>query len=125
MTDIPRIQLNLDFSTNWCSRHLEPFHEKWPHGAPTAMMLILDAFVNDERTLKMGGYNPDTGQEAKPEHLNALIIECSPLCCFIGDELMREITEQALSGNGPLIDELKKNNAEVLELEDDNGQSDP
>jgi hypothetical protein len=119
MTEKPLIKLNLDFNTNWCSRHLEPFREKWPHGAATAMMFLLHLFVRDDRTLKMAGYNPDTGMTANPEHLNALILKCSPLCCFVGDEKMQEITEQALSGQGPLIDELKKFNAEMPEEEND------
>jgi len=113
MSEDKTLQINLDFNTNWCARHLEPFRENWPHGVATAMMLLLHLFVRDERTLKMAGYAPESDKNANPEHLQALVIECSPLCCFIGDEKMEQVASEALAGHGPMLDEFKEQQRKI------------
>lgn len=90
MTDKPNV--NLDFSVHWCDRHLEPFREDWPSGAGVAMLRLFDAVVQDERIAAAAPKNAKG--EPKTESLNAVLLEHSPLCCFIGDERMKAIYEE-------------------------------
>ena len=87
MTEPPKV--NLDFSVHWCTKHLEPFREEWPGGAGVAMIHLFEAAVSDERIVAAVPRSADGS--AKAESLDAVLLEYSPLCCFIGDERMRTI----------------------------------
>jgi hypothetical protein len=73
----------LDFATHWCPRHLRPYKAGWPSGAPAAMLMLFQAFAEDERAQAMAG-----GDSMK---IAAVALECSPLCCFVGDEKLAAI----------------------------------
>lgn len=90
MTDHPGV--NLDFEVHWCAKHLEPFRDGWPSGAGVAMMRLLEAALDDERIV--GAAPKDVEGKAKTESLDAVLREFSPLCCFVGDERMRNIYEE-------------------------------
>lgn len=87
MTEPPGV--NLDFAVHWCPKHLEPFREEWPNGAGVAMLLLLNAAVSDERIAAAAPKDLDGA--AKVESLDAVLLEHSPLCCFVGDEAMATI----------------------------------
>jgi hypothetical protein len=92
----------LDFKRDWCARHLEPYRGERPKGAPIAMVLLFDAFAQDERVHRMAGFDPEVeGSVADSTRLPALVAECSPLCCFLGDEIVEEIRVEAFAGDGP------------------------
>jgi hypothetical protein len=97
----------LRFERDWCERHLEPFRYEWPKGSGVAMVLLFQAFCEDERVQRMAGYQPELGIKADSERLPALIAECSPLCCFVGETVIREVIEQGLEGKGPRIDKMR------------------
>lgn len=82
-------QINLDFRIHWCPRHLEPFRIGWPGGAGVAMVRLAEAALSDERIAAAAPHTAD-GQ-AKAESLDAVLLEYSPLCCFVGEEKMQVI----------------------------------
>jgi len=61
-------------------------------GAGVAMKLLFDATLADERILAAAP--KDAEGLGKIESLDAVLLEHSPLCCFIGDEQMRKIYEK-------------------------------
>jgi hypothetical protein len=65
----------LDFSTHWCPRHLAPYRATWPRGAAVAMVRLFESFTADPRVEEM------TGGDVM--RLAAVVLECSPLCCFV------------------------------------------
>lgn len=73
----------LEFSTAWCPRHLEPYRAEWPKGAAVAMLRLFEAFTADERAQRMAG--------GDAMRLAAVVAECSPLCCFVGDAVVARI----------------------------------
>ena len=73
----------LDFATTWCPRHLSPFRAEWPDGAGVAMVKLFQAFAADERAQAMAGCDA--------MRLAAVVHECEPLCCFVGDEVLEPI----------------------------------
>lgn len=73
----------LAFETTWCPRHLEPYREGWPSGAGVAMVLLFKAFTEDARAQEMAG--------GDAMRLSAIAAECSPLCCFVGDDALEPI----------------------------------
>lgn len=92
--DVP--QINLDFSTAFCARHLEPFRAEWPKGAALAMVGLVSAALSDPRIHAMAVTLPDGKKDAS--QLDALISEHTPLCCFIAEDLIAEITMLSLRG---------------------------
>lgn len=79
--------VSLDFATTWCPRHLEPFRAEWPRGAGVAMIRLFQAFAENEDAQAMAG--GDTMQ------LGAVTAECSPLCCFVGEDALSAIYAEA------------------------------
>lgn len=73
----------LDFATHWCPKHLGPYKAEWPKGAGVAMVMLFQAFTEDPRSAEMAG-----GDSMR---LSAVALECSPLCCFVGDEALAPI----------------------------------
>lgn len=88
--------VQLDFARHWCPGHLAPYRARWPAGAPTAMVRLFGAFVEDERILAAGPKDADG--KVKAQSLQALVDEFSPLCCFVGAETMAAIYAEALGG---------------------------
>jgi hypothetical protein len=74
----------------WCSRHLVPLKEAWPKGAGLAMLGLFNAFAADPRIV--------TAAHGKVGELPLVINAYKPLCCFVGDEVMAEVTRLALEG---------------------------
>lgn len=97
--------VGLDFSKHWCHKHLVVFRKTWPRYVGTAMLLLFDAFARDERTIAMA---PKKEGKAIADALPALVDECAPLCCFVGDEIVAEIVAEAIAGRGPRLDRIKK-----------------
>jgi len=67
-----------DYGTVWCPRHLQPYQEQWPLGAPTATVYLVEAAA--EETREPDGYG-----------LLARLVELSPLCCWISRSTLRGI----------------------------------
>lgn len=76
-------RVTLDFQKAWCADHLLPFKKNWPAGSAMAMVMLFQAFAADERTIEMAGGDAN--------RLDALVLECSPLCCFISPEALDKI----------------------------------
>jgi hypothetical protein len=74
--------VKLDWSL-WCARHLEPYREQWPKGAPVAMMRLFDAAV------KMPAVADAAGNDAA--NLTTALRRFRPLCCFVGQAVMDAI----------------------------------
>lgn len=108
MTDQPKIQL--DFTKDFCARHLEPFREEWPKGAAYVMMMTFDRFMADERVRAMAPKGPDGLAEGDDDTILMLMGELRPLCCFIPEEEMQEIIAEALAGAGPRLEALRARN---------------
>lgn len=108
----------LRFDRDWCDEHREAFRPRYPKGVGIGMLLLFDAFAQDERVQRMAGWKPELGIQADTSKLGALVVECSPLCCFLGKRIAREIIEEALTGKGPRLDEMKsRRDARAAELE--------
>ncbi len=88
------VPIRLDFTRDFCARHREPLRAEWPRGAATAMVLLFEAFTADPRVAKMAPLTEDG--LANADTLPELIAECSPLCCFVGDDVMDRIMAAAL-----------------------------
>ena len=88
------MKILLDVTRDLCDRHREPLRERWPEGAESAMLLLFDAFCQDERTIAMAP-KCEHG-DANPEALPNLILECSPICCYLGDVVTAEIMAESL-----------------------------
>lgn len=96
--------VSLDVTKIFCRRHLEPLRDLWPVGVGSAAALIFDAFAADARVLEMAPKDADG--LAQVGSMGALVSECSPLCCFLGEEIAGEVVREALSGGGPRLDAL-------------------
>lgn len=83
----PRVEL--DWSL-WCPRHLEPYRENWPKGAPLAMLRLFEAAVA----------LPAVADAAKGDagNLGAALKRFAPLCCFVGKEKLGAIYAETLRG---------------------------
>jgi hypothetical protein len=90
-------QLQMDFELHWCHEHLHPLKAKWPKGAMGAMLGLVNAIMADERIIAAAPKDGD-GQ-AQVTAMNAVLREHSPLCCFLGDEKVKEIMDEALAGH--------------------------
>lgn len=86
-------QVTLDFASHWCARHLEPFRARWPLGAGVAMVRLAEAAMADERIIAAAP--KDAEGKAMTAALDALLLEHSPLCCFVGEEKMATIYREA------------------------------
>ena len=96
------MKILLDVNRDICLRHLEPLRDHWPEGAECMILLLFDAFCQDERTIAMAP-KCEHG-DANPEGIPNLILECSPICCFLGDDVTAEITAESLLGHpGPRL----------------------
>lgn len=91
MSEAPNV--HLDFQVHWCPEHLEPFRERWPEGAGVAMIRLFEAAVADERILAAAPRNAEG--KAMGASLDALLLEHSPLCCFLGAEVMQAIYKES------------------------------
>lgn len=97
MTEAKGPPVQLDFEKHWCARHLLPFKKDWPAGAPTAMIRLFQAVVEDPRFQRACGRDDGSGAVGQVSRINPLLSEFAPLCCFVGDEIMAAITTDALA----------------------------
>ena len=82
--------MNLSWQTMWCDKHLRPLKAKWPKGAPQAMLGLFNAAAaNVEIQRRSGG---------KAENLPLIFNALKPVCCFLGDEIAREVIRLSLLG---------------------------
>lgn len=95
-------QVELDVERDFCARHLEPFRDHWPAGVGVAMTALFGEFVHDPRTPEMLPH--DAEGKADAHALQALILETSPLCCWLPDEAMARIYKLASEATGHPID---------------------
>lgn len=77
------VRLNWDM---WCERHMRFLKTAWPRGAGLAMVALFQAAAADER---VSGYCG--GETAK---LEAALTHFAPVCCFLGDEAMDNLTAE-------------------------------
>lgn len=97
--ELPGGGVLLDFNRDWCPRHMEPLRETWstdPSRSAAAMLKLFEAFAVDERVQKMAPLAADGYRDAAA--LPRLVAECSPLCCFLGDEVMDQIMQEVFGG---------------------------
>ena len=102
MTDDDKPGVELSFTTHWCPRHLEPFRARWPRGAGVAMLELFGAWVADPRVAEMAPITAGGKRDAGA--LDAIALETSPLCCFVGDEAMAALYRRAGDAAGIRID---------------------
>lgn len=81
------------------------------------MVLLFDAFVLDQRVIDMAP-EAETGG-ANAQALPNIILECAPLCCFVGDETMAQIYKEAKAGWGPRIEAMSARKMAAREQADD------
>lgn len=81
--DAPKPQVNFSLKRDWCPWHLEPFRARWPEGFATAMVEMAKLVFADDRVVRMS--------DGHAERLDAVVAECSPLCCFLGPARLRQI----------------------------------
>lgn len=86
-------QVEMDFPTHWCPRHLEPFRANWPAGAGLAMVRL--AGLAFEHPDIVAAATKDSDGKAKVESLNAVLREFSPLCCLVGDAALEPVYREA------------------------------
>lgn len=107
MSHLPGAGVELDFKRDTCPRHIEPFRADYPKGVAVFMLLMFDSFAHDERVLAMAPHDEEGLAESAA--LPRLVLECAPLCCFIGDEEVTAITREALSGEpGPRLEAIRR-----------------
>lgn len=94
-------QVELDFERDWCARHLEPFRAHWPAGTAAAMVALFGEFVKDPRTPQMLPH--DAAGLADAHALQPLLMECSPICCWLDDEAMGRVYAHAAEVTGLAI----------------------
>lgn len=80
----------------WCEKHWAPIGEGSMKGELNGMycaIKLMEVFVRNETILRKLGWNPETGEkaDANPAIMNAIMAEHSPLCCFLGDEVINKI----------------------------------
>jgi hypothetical protein len=57
-------------------------------------IFLMEALVNHEPFMIACGYDPVTGERAKAERMNAEMEKVSPVCCYLGDEIVQGIAER-------------------------------
>src|SRR3990172_2861080 len=78
----------------WCDRHWEPYRSG-KHNGLLATMLVVQMVLGDERFMRACGWDPENNRSAKVDNINVQMDLCSPLCCFLGDEMMGKILGQS------------------------------
>lgn len=85
-----------DLRVAFCRKHLEPFRKDYPKGAPALVMLVFQK-VLDSPDLEELLPRDEVGKlVVQPEIVNRFLLEHCPLCCYLGDGLMEDITIVAL-----------------------------
>lgn len=80
----------------FCDKHLESFREKWPSGYGILVTEVLSHVLNDIRFASRFSENKEGKKIFDAKLVTKLLVEFSPLCCFLGDDLMGSITAKAL-----------------------------
>jgi hypothetical protein len=80
----PRIELG---THHW---HLVPFRDDWPGGWGVALVKLFDAAVKDSR-LADQEFSDTVPVEVA---ITSAIAKVRPLCCFVGDDVMRVIYKE-------------------------------
>jgi hypothetical protein len=83
--------IQLDWSL-WCSRHLEPYRERWPYGAASAMLMVFHAAI------AMPAVADAAGGDA--EKIEAALQRFRPICCFISKAQLDKIYAETLPRQG-------------------------
>lgn len=82
--------VGLRFDTAWCPRHLSPLDGEPPAVGIAAMGFLLTAFVS----------HPMIQQETGGGHVLKVgpsLERHSPLCCFLGDDAVSAVIDDALA----------------------------
>lgn len=77
--------LATEYATVWCPRHLEPYRDQWPLGAPTATLRVLLAAYEMDKVLA------EIGPDHEPPYVLNALVKFSPLCCFIASSELKMI----------------------------------
>ena len=87
-----------DANVAFCNRHLEPFRLHWPSGFGQCCLLVMKHCIEDDRISNQFSKCTDGKAELDEKKLNHLLEFNSPLCCFLGDDLMQKIIFESLGG---------------------------
>lgn len=82
----------------WCDRHWKPVRENRAINGLAASVELLNATLADERFQRECGYDPETGAVASMDRANAALAKFSPICCFLGEEVIETIYQKAAIG---------------------------
>lgn len=100
MSDPLRPMVMLDFKRVFCAEHLLPYKADWKTSLPQfAMLELFNRACSDPAILAACGHVPatETTKEvlADTDQLPHVLDEFSPLCCHLGDDVMRDVLKTA------------------------------
>lgn len=81
----------------FCPAHIEPFRARWPKGYAPLIVRMLYVVTEDPRFYANFQKNAEGKLVLDEEIATAKLFEHSPLCCFLGDERMTMLTNEALN----------------------------
>lgn len=89
-------QINFpDITVAYCARHLEPFRKDFPKGYGMLCVKLMEYILADERFVNLLPLDGAT-QLRRLEYASQTLVEISPLCCFMGDNVMSMLTAMCL-----------------------------
>jgi hypothetical protein len=86
----------------FCPLHLKPFEKEWPKGYALLAISTLQRVFEHPRFSSKFPVNPATGlAELDKAKATQLLRTLSPLCCLLGRDVFKELTDLALAGKLP------------------------
>lgn len=95
---MPKPKVEIDAATAWCSTHHRMVMLDPARRFGMACQRLFDYAVRDRRIQLMCGYNPETGARADPSKLTAVLREKSPLCCYLGRQVLENVLRESYPG---------------------------
>lgn len=82
----------------WCEQHWAPVRAGVLAGTMSGLQATVTLVEEYLALLEARGFNPDPHQ---PRRLNRLILEHSPLCCYVGEAARARVLEAARASPQP------------------------
>ncbi len=82
-----------DEMTQWCDRHWQPFREGSEDGTVNGLagtIFLMQALLMVQEFADL------CGRDAKPERMNQVMVDISPICCWMGDKAMAVVLAWAM-----------------------------
>lgn len=96
---------------SWCASHHARFAALLDLKPLAVGDALLEAILKDVRVMTYCGLNFLTGQKANEAQLMAALDHFSPVCCFLGDDVMERLYNELAFGHGqpgrPVLEVLK------------------